>query len=294
MAKNFSGNFTAEKKLDLPKIWRNCTLVFLIITAFVIVFVLELSAWYIMPVFAVYLILNAIAFNSYFLGSIGNFYFVSGKVQKAFKYYEKAIAKKTKNVSALYAYGTEILKEGGREDEALSHLERARKINAKVNMDKNIRLAISSCYWVKGDIDRAINTLESLKSDYNYVNAHVYTTLGYFYILKEDFEKAMEYSKKAIEDNGEHAAAWDNVGQIYFRQDNFEDAKAAFFRALKYRENMVDSLYYLGIIYEREGDYDKAFEYFSKASKCNVSALNTVTKEQIMEKYRKYDDTLLS
>ncbi len=280
------------KKLDLPKIWRNCTLVFLIVTCIVVVFMLDLSAWYITPIFLVYLILNAIAFNSYFLGSLGNFYFVSGKTKKAFKYYEKAISKKTKNVSALYAYGTEILKESGRADEALTHLERARKINAKVNMDKNIRLAISSCYWVKGDIDRAINTLESLKSDYSYVNAHVYTTLGYFYILKEDFDKAMEYSKKAIDDNNEHSAAWDNIGQIYFRQKNFEDAKAAFLKALKYRENMVDSLYYLGVIYENEGNSDKAFEYFSKAKKCNISTLNTITKEQIMEKYTKYDDTI--
>ena len=205
---------------------------------------------------------------------------------------KRLFQKKTKNVSALYAYGTEILKESGRADEALTHLERARKINAKVNMDKNIRLAISSCYWVKGDIDRAINTLESLKSDYSYVNAHVYTTLGYFYILKEDFDKAMEYSKKAIDDNNEHSAAWDNIGQIYFRQKNFEDAKAAFLKALKYRENMVDSLYYLGVIYENEGNSDKAFEYFSKAKKCNISTLNTITKEQIMEKYTKYDDTI--
>ena len=54
---------------------------------------------------------------------------------------------------------------------------------------------------------------------------------------------------------------------------------------------MVDSLYYLGCIYEKENETDKAFECFSKAKKCNVSSLNTITKEQILEKYRKYDDT---
>ncbi len=280
-----------NNKLDLPKIWRNCTLFFLFVTWIVVVFVLDASAWYIIPVFIVYLILNAIAFNSYFLGSVGTFYLASGKNKKAFEYYKRAIDKKTKNVGALYAYGVEILKEDGRADEALEHLERARKINAKINFDKNIRLAISSCYWVKNDIDKAINVLESLISDYSYLNAHVYTTLGYFYILKEDYKKAMEYSKKAIDDNHEHSAAWDNVGQIYFRQNNFEDAKTAFLKALEYKETMVDSLYYLGIIYEEEGDYDKAFECFSKAKKCNVSTLNTVTMEQILEKYKKYDDT---
>ncbi len=280
-----------NNKLDLPKIWRNCTLVFLLAEWLIVVFVLDVSGWYVAPIFIIYLIINAIIFNSYFLGIVGNFYFVSGRTEKAFKYYRKAIAKKTRNVSALYAYGIEILKDDGKAEEALSLLQRAEKFNAKVNMDKNIRLAISSCYWVKGDIDKAIDTLERLKRDYNYVNAHVYTTLGYFYILKEDFEKAMEYSNLAIEDQPEHSAAWDNIGQIYFRQENFDDAKEAFIKALKFKETMVDSLYYLGCIYEKENETDKAFECFSKAKKCNVSSLNTITKEQILEKYRKYDDT---
>ena len=280
-----------NNKLDLPKIWRNCTLVFLLAEWLIVVFVLDISGWYVAPIFIIYLIINAVIFNSYFLGVVGNFYFVSGRTEKAFKYYRKAIAKKTRNVSALYAYGIEILKDDGKAEEALALLQRAEKFNAKVNMDKNIRLAISSCYWVKGDIDKAIDTLERLKRDYNYVNAHVYTTLGYFYILKEDFDKAMEYSNLAIEDQPEHSAAWDNIGQIYFRQGNFDDAKEAFIKALKFKETMVDSLYYLGCIYEKENEEDKAFECFSKAKKCNVSSLNTITKEQILEKYRKYDDT---
>lgn len=281
-----------EKKLDLPKIWRNCTLVFFLATWLIVVFALKLSGLYVIPIFIVYLAINAIAFNSYFLGMLGTFYLASGKHKKAFEYYRKAIDKNTKNVGALYAYGIEILKKDGKADEALQHLERARKLNAKINLDKNIRLAIGSCYWVKNDIDRAINTLESLISDYSYVNAHVYTTLGYFYILKNDYDKAMEYSKKAIDDNPEHAAAWDNVGQIYFRQDNYSDARASFEKALKYKGDMVDSLYYLGLIYEKDGEPDKAFECFSKAKKCNISNLNTVTEEQVLEKYRQYDDTL--
>ena len=280
-----------QKKVDLPKVWRNCTLIFILVTWLILDFVFKVSCWFIIPIFIVYLILNAIAFNSYFLGMLGNFYMRAGKYSKAFEYYKKAIDKNTKNVATLYIYATEILKDEGRADEALKHLERARNLNAKMHLDKNIRLSISSCYWVKNDIDRAINTLESLISDYSYLNAHVYTTLGYFYILKNDFDKAMQYSKKAIDDTPTHSAAWDNIGQIYFKQENFNDAKAAFIKALEYKATMVDSLYYLGLIYEKEGESDKAFECFSKAKKCNVSKLNTITMEQILEKYRKYDDT---
>lgn len=277
-----------DKKLNLPKLWRTCTIIFIALCWIILVFFMKMPAWIIIPVFIIYLIINAIVFNSYFLGMLGNFYLVSGKTKKAFKTYEKAINKKTRNVSALYAYGIEILKEESRADEAIQLLKRAENLNTKVLMDKNIRLAISSCYWVKGDIDKAIDTLERLKKEYSYVNAHVYTTLGYFYILKKDYEKALECSKAALEDNSQHSAAWDNIGQIYYFQDKYTEAKEAFKKALSYKENMVDSLYYLGLIYESENASDEAANCFKKANSCNISSLNTISREQVTKKYNQY------
>jgi len=61
-------------------------------------------------------------------------------------------------------------------------------------------------------------------------------------------------------------------------------AKEYFEKALYYKENMVDSLYYMGVISEAEGDKEKAIDYLTRASKCNVSSLNTVTLEQIKAK----------
>lgn len=277
-----------EKKLNLPKLWRTCTIIFIALSWIILVFFMDMPAWVIIPVFIVYLIINALVFNSYFLGLLGNFYLVSGKHKKAFETYKKAIDKNTRNVSALYAYGIEILKEESRADEALQLLKRAENLNTKVLMDKNIRLAMSSCYWVKGDIDKAIETLEKLRKEYSYVNTHVYTTLGYFYILKEDFEKALEYSKAALEDNPQHAAAWDNIGQIYYLQNKYDEAKDAFKKALSNKSNMVDSLYYLGLIYESENALEEAADCFKKANDCSISSLNTISYEQVTEKYNQY------
>lgn len=275
------------KKVDMPKIWRLFTLMIALILWLLINYVFKIPSWTIIPIFTLYLIINAIVFNSYLTALIGNYYYFTGKTEKALKTYENAVRKNTKNVLAIYNYAVEILKQGNGKY-ALELLNKADSINTKIIMEKNIILAKGSCYWIINEIDKAIETLEELKNKYSYVNAHVLTTLGYLYFLKKDYNKALDYSNEALEDTKEHAPAWDNIGQIYFIQKDYEKAEQTFKKALTYNENMVDSLYYLGIIYENQNKLDKAYEYFSKAFKCNISSLNTVTKSQIEEKYNKY------
>lgn len=271
-------------KIDLPKLWRTCTLIFLGLSIIIIKFLLGSSLFWVVPIFLVYLAINILAFNSYFLGMLGNYFYFLGKGDKAQEYYKKALEKKTRNTTAIYNYAAEILKNGNAE-EALTLLQRAEKLNTSVMLEKNIILAKSSCYWVLGNIDKAIETLEHLKARFDYVNAHVYTTLGYFYFLKKDYETAMDYSKKALEDIPDHPSALDNIGQIYFAQEKYNEAKEAFEKALEQKPTLVDSLYYMGLISEKENNINKALEYLEKALNSNISSLNTVTKEEIEEKY---------
>lgn len=275
-----------NKKIDYPKIWKLFTLGFFVLS-WIILSVITISKLMIIPIIFVYLIINALIFKSYFLGMVGNFYYLSNKKDKALKIYEKAIRINTKNVITLYYYALELLNNGNGK-EALKYLKKAYELNTNTLLEKDIILTIGDCYWITNQIDKAIETLESLKQKYSYVNADVLTTLGYLYFLKNDYEKAIQYSKEAIEDKQEHAPAWDNLGQIYFKQKNYEKAKENFLKALEYRKSMVDSLYYLGEIYGIENNTEKAAEYFSQAVKCNISPLNTVTKEQVDSKYNEY------
>jgi len=272
-----------NKKLDLPKAWRQFTLGFAALCFLIVVIVLKKSIFLLIPIFIIYFLINAMIFNSYYLGMVGNFYFMTRNTEKAYIFYEKAINKNTRNISAIYNWALRLLQNGSAE-EALKHFERALKLNTNIMMDKSIRLAISSCYWITGNIDGGINTLENLINDYNYINAHVFTTLGYLYFLKSDNEKAKLYTQKAIEDNPEHAAAWDNFGQIYFKEGDIEKAKENFLKAIEYKDTMVDSYYYLGLICEEQNDNKNALEYYTKADSCPISSLNTVSKEQIKER----------
>lgn len=272
-----------ERKIDLPKLWKQCTLGFAAVCFLVLVIIMKKSVLWFVLVLVIYLAANAAIFNSYFLGMMGNLYFMTRNTQKAYVYYEKAIRKNTRNIMALYNWALRLLQNGSAR-EALSHFQKALRLNTNIMMDKSIRLAISSCCWVTGDIDGGIEILERMIREYDYINAHVYTTLGYLYFLKDDFENAEKYSLKAVEDNPEHAAAWDNLGQICFKKGDIDKAEEHFKKALEYKDTMVDSQYYLGLIYENKADYKKAEQYYKKASECPISSLNTVSKEQIDER----------
>ena len=242
--------------------------------------------WVLIPLFIAYLFVNSLVFYSYSLGIAGNIYYFIRRPEKAMAYYQKAADKNTANVTALYNYAIELL-HIGKAQEALVLLQRAQKFNTKPIYDKYIPLGISSCYWVLGDIDKAIHILEELKNKFDYVNVSTLTTLGYFYLLKGDYETAKDYTEQALSDTDNYAPAWDNMGQIYYRQQNYKQAEGAFLKALEYRASMVDSLYYMGMICELKGEHEQSQEYFIKASKCNISSMNTVTYEDIASKLDK-------
>lgn len=269
-----------KKKFDPVAYYKGFTIGYLMVAWLVLVFYMKLSELWLIPAIFIYFVLSAVIFRPYFYGMAGNTYYFFKKFDKAYKYYRLAIKLNTTNVPALYNYALELL-HSGKAEEALPLLERAEKCNTKLIYEKNIPLAIGSCYWLMGKIDEAIKIMSSLEEKFSYVNASTLTTLGYLYILKQDYAKAEEYTMRAIEDTPEHAPAWDNMGQIYFNKGETQKAKEYFEKALEYKANMVDSLYYMGLIARDEGDKEKAADYFTRARQCNISALNTVNIDEI-------------
>ncbi len=281
-----------NKKIDWVKYWKGFTLGFVMLSWIIFVFYLRFPLWIMLPVIFVYLILNMLIFYSYYLGMVGNFYYVMRKPDTALKYYRRAVEKNTKNSVALYNYGLELLHQGSAE-EALKYFELSEKYNTKLFYDKNIPIAKSSCYWVMGgdeNIRKAIEILEKLTESYKYVNAGAYTSLGYFHLLLGELDEAEKYTNIALEDDRENAPAWDNMGQIRLARNDIDGAEEAFLKALEFRGHMVDSLFFMGVICEKKKDRAKALEYYKKAEQCNISSLNTVTLEQVQAKIRKLEN----
>jgi predicted nucleotide-binding protein (sugar kinase/HSP70/actin superfamily) len=93
-----------------------------------------------------------------------------------------------------------------------------------------------------GRIETARDILEAMRKEYEYVNAHVLTTLGYMYFLLDDLEKAEEISELAVQDTPTLGSAWDNLGQIYDRQGLRAKAKEAFEKAIEKRREFLKNL----------------------------------------------------
>ncbi len=238
--------------------------------------------------------------KGYIYGFLGNAYLIKYQRERAINCFEKALKNNTKNILAIYNYGI-ILLQDGHFDKALKLFFKSQELNSKkakrksttpavlnrtMLLEKNIPLAISSCYWRLNNMDKAISTLEDLRKKYEYVSPNTLTTLGYFYLLVKDYEKAKEISQLAIDDDENFSSAWDNMGQIYLEQKDFKTAKEKFLKSIELNPKSVDSLYYLGIIEEIENNKEKALEYFKKALDCNITSLNTISKEAIENKIK--------
>ena len=218
----------------------------------------------------------------------GNYLYVTGFKARAKPILQKAVAAGTKSPSAYIYLALMAVQEDKDAETAFGLLEKARKLANTVIDERNALTTLASCHWLSGDTQKAIEVLEDMRASHEYTNAGVLTTLGYLYFAQGNFDKAIEISQLAMEDEPGHGAAWDNVGQVYYKLGDMEAAKENFHTALSKRENLADSAYFLGLIYEAEGSPDSAKEYFRRAAICTISIYNTVTEKQIEEKYNQY------
>ena len=241
--------------------------------------------------------------KGYLYSFLGNAYLNRFDREKASYYFKNAINCNTKNVVAIYNYGLILLQDGyfkqGLElflkAKELNDKKASRKsflpaaINRTMLLQKNIPLAIASSYWRLNEMDKAIDMLEGLRKEYDYINPNTLATLGYFYIVVKNYEKAEEITLLALKDNENYYPAWDNMGQIYLEQNDYDKAKEYFEKSISINPKSVDSLYHLGIIEEAKENKEKAKEYFKKALGCNITSLNTITKEGIENKLKELD-----
>jgi len=218
----------------------------------------------------------------------GNYFYATGHMDKARKLLKKASDAGVKSYATHMYYALLLVKEDGNIKEAVANLEKALKLAKTPFEERNILITMATCHWMEGNADAAIDVLENVRNNHEFINNSALTTLGFLYLHKERYDEALEVTSLVIEDEPMYAAAWDNLGQIYFGQGEDEKAKEAFEKALSLKEYMADSNYFMGILSERVGDKEAAKEYFRKASISTFAYFNTATQEQADAKYAQY------
>jgi len=267
------------KKLSQEQKRRYAKVAVIVLPFIVITIILRFPFYYSVIFYLAAFFISGFFFFPNYLAVWANINYARGN-KNARKWLKKAIDLKTKSPVAHLNYAI-LLARDGDGGNAYAVLEKALALKPKIITEKNIRLTMGISRWVMRDIDGAVKILEDMRERYEYVNAHVLTSLSYMYFLRNDMDNALILTEKAIEDSPDYAAAWDNLGQIKYAANDTAAAKDAFLKALEFKAELADSNFYLGVIAEAENDNERALEYYEKALTCNITALNTITREQI-------------
>lgn len=210
----------------------------------------------------------------------------AGNTDVAMTYFEKAIKHPFAKPYIKSSFGYVLLREG-RLEEAEPYLLEAAEMKTKDERFKyNNILNLAILNWKKGDIDKAIDIVENIKGDYR--NSILYEILGYLYIAKGDYEKALEVNKEAYDYNKDDNVITDNLAQSYYFLGDYDEAE-------KLYENVIDYIkfpeahYYYGIIKWKKGDYLSAYEALKTATRLKVSFLSIVDKEMLTGKLQELE-----
>ncbi|MDY6843815.1 MAG: tetratricopeptide repeat protein, partial [Thermodesulfobacteriota bacterium] len=105
--------------------------------------------------------------------------------------------------------------------------------------------------------------------------ARVYYNEANEYQAHGEFDKAIEYYKKAILENRNFVEAYNNLGNIYLNhKDFFDEAHALYQKALEINPNHGRSHNNMGTLYAKTGQLDLAISAFKKATEIDDSLVS--------------------
>ncbi|MBQ6646109.1 MAG: hypothetical protein IJM56_05445 [Clostridia bacterium] len=205
------------------------------------------------------------------------------KHQKALELYEQAYEGGMRDPQVLRAYAVLLMRFDRAQEARKVFLECEKLMSNDPKMRKELRVNFAVCQWKLGELDNAIENMESAAS--NGMTAMIYTTLGFFYIEKAkqtgDFTKAIEFNNQAMEYDEEDAGILDNMGQMYYFMGEHDKAYEYFAKAYTAKPTQVASMYYIAKINLERGNLEKAQAFIEACEMGNFSALATVSHEQV-------------
>jgi tetratricopeptide (TPR) repeat protein len=138
---------------------------------------------------------------------------------------------------------------------------------------------ISNTYSAQEDFENAVIWLEKAleeKPDYR-----SFVTLGMNYQTLKNYKKAEESYSKAIEMNPQKGEGWASLGMMFLEEgSNTDEALRCLKKGAEFSPRIAVIHAYLGAAYLKAGDKEKAEEEFAEAEKLHCQNL-----DQIKEKF---------
>lgn len=216
--------------------------------------------------------------KSAFFAYLGNMNYQQGKEKEALMWLNKAAAEKNCRSSHLLGFSFLLLKRGEL-DKAQEILVRAERMDLGRNEKMAYLTNASLLLWKQGRLDEAKAMLEEAYDEYK--NTNLYGSLGYFYILSGDLDKALEFNREAFEFNGKSPVIADNLGQTRLLRGEYSEALGIYEELTSQNPAFPEAYFNHGLVLEALGRTEEALERMRKALDYPTSLLSTVTHEEI-------------
>lgn len=204
-----------------------------------------------------------------------------GNIEEAMKQYESCIQQGTKDMKCILSYAVLLLRKG-EYAKARELLVKVQKYPMTEDQKRQLYVNYAACVYRLGEIDKAIELMEHQHEKGE--SGLIYETLGYLYVEKGDFDKALSYNTAACEYDDEDSITLDNLGQAWYRLGNDkEKAKEYFDKAHELKPGQLDTLYFLALYDLDAGDKDAAKEKIERLLQGKYSPLNYASKEKAEE-----------
>ncbi|MDH5387441.1 MAG: tetratricopeptide repeat protein [Gammaproteobacteria bacterium] len=188
-----------------------------------------------------------------------------GRDKDAQTAYEKSVEFNPSSASARYNLGLLLLKKK-KWQEAIDQFQ------AVLNIDTNNAKAhfnLGRSYYKLKNYEQALkhyqNALSLRSGDY----PEVAVNLGLIYSAQNQYDKAIEIYKAALEKNVESASLHYNLGLTYFKSGQAEKSMASYLLAIKYRPKYAQAWYNIARIHSLNENYEAAVAAYRKALEIN-------------------------
>ena len=152
-----------------------------------------------------------------------------------------------------------------------SHPDEKTKMQAKSNM--------ALILWKRGRLPEAVEQMEEVLQ--NYKTTAVYGTLGYFYILSGDLQKALNFNLEAYEFNSSDNVIRDNLGQIYYLKNDFDKADEIYTALMENHPEFPVPYYNYALVKLAKGNKKGAIDLMRQALTFRFTYIAGVSEDEI-------------
>jgi len=237
-------------------------------------------------IIAAVLLISLIVKRADIVARAAHLHYARGNMQKAIDTF--AFATKIGNMNVTYRVAHAYL------NLRLGNIDEASKIltlvtmDAKKSADKNrAKAMLALVAWKRGDLDDAIEILETLIVDYR--NSNVYQNLGLMYVLKGDASRAVEFNLEAYEYNDSDKIIVDNLAESYVLNGELEKAREMYEKLFTMSPHFPEAFYGYGKLLILQGERERGLELIRESLDKTFSFLSVLTREEVERELKRIE-----